>query len=82
MQVPQGCRSPGCCWRSACEDTFEGDEYVASAGTGVSGWAENNFDGLVGGSDPMCTVPKMLASAGQPSLHGYYGDWAVYGILG
>ena len=47
MQVPQGRWSPGRCWRSACEDTFEGDEYVASAGPGVSGWGENNFDGLV-----------------------------------
>ena len=47
MQVPQGRWSPGRCWRSACEDTFEGDEDVASAGTGVSGWGENNFDGPV-----------------------------------
>ena len=24
------------------------------------------------GSDPVVMIPKMLASVGQPSLHGYY----------
>ena len=47
MQVPQGRWSPGRCWLTACEDTFEGAEYVAPAGTGASGWGENNFDGSV-----------------------------------
>ena len=44
-QVPPGCLS---FWRGSsagCEDDFEGDEYVASAGTGFSGWSEDNFDG-------------------------------------
>ena len=44
MQIPQGRWSPGRCWLTACEDTLEGDECVAPAGTGASGWDENNFD--------------------------------------
>ena len=43
LQVPQGCRSPGRCWPYACEDAFEGGEYVSSSGTGAAGWDEDNL---------------------------------------
>ena len=43
-QVPQGCLSLGRGSSAGCEDDFESDEYVASAGTGFSGWGEDNFD--------------------------------------
>ena len=29
----------------ACEDAFEGGEYVSSSGTGAAGWGEDNLGG-------------------------------------
>ena len=46
-KVPQGCLSFGRGSSAGYENDFEGDEYVASAGTGFSGWCEDNFDGPV-----------------------------------